>query len=469
MITILRNKSDLIVCVLAIAVIILLPIYRGGNAEEAVALLLIATASILILCSKDLASTENSSWLLVAGCFTLCVFLQAYAASALSINGIGLKANVFSLDLLYIWALFIAFLTLSFVVSQLSFESLPWLMVALFLASLFQAVFGIYHFASDSESVLGLWNKRYYLKDATGTFVNRNHYAGMMAMSWPIVCSALLSKRPALLVRAKRGLRMLVAVVYSIILLAALLSSHSRMGLFAALFGFAVFISLFLRELRRESRYGLGKVKYFPVLASILLLMFSIWFGVEDIAKRFTTLENGDSRLAIWQAMFDLPLSSWLLGIGPGSFELVFHLVQPSYLTVRFVEAHNDYLEFFIEFGLVFGAIIVLSFVNLLRISMPRGGMGARAGAIGALTAVALHSVVDFNLQVPGSALIAWIALGLLMNKELATSPVVNSSQDRVVNKRRQSGGRRHRLTRTGKRGRLPKTKQEWLAFFRSD
>ena len=96
--------------------------------------------------------------------------------------------------------------------------------------------------------------------------------------------------------------------------------------------------------------------------------------------------------------MFQLPLSAWVLGIGPGAFEDVFHLVQPEYLNVRFIYAHNDYLEFILEFGLIFSGVILFCVLYWVKKVYPSGGLGMRAGALGAVAAAGLHSIVDFNL-----------------------------------------------------------------------
>jgi len=63
----------------------------------------------------------------------------------------------------------------------------------LFAASSFQAIYGVAHLASGNTSVLGLWTKEYFFDDATGTFVNRNHFSGMLAIASPLVLSDVSS------------------------------------------------------------------------------------------------------------------------------------------------------------------------------------------------------------------------------------------------------------------------------------
>jgi O-antigen ligase len=85
-------------------------------------------------------------------------------------------------------------------------------------------------------------------------------------------------------------------------------------------------------------------------------------------------------------------------------------------LTVDF--AHNDYLQLLAELGLAgfaIGAALAFSIVSMglrgaMKSSDPEGRYFAVA-CVGALSAIAVHSLVDFNLYIPANAmLLAWIA-----------------------------------------------------------
>jgi len=157
--------------------------------------------------------------------------------------------------------------------------------------------------------------------------------------------------------------------------------------------------------------------------------------------------------------MLSVPFDVWLAGIGPGLFEDVFQTIKPSYFSVRFIYAHNDYLEFFFEFGLIFGLLIILAIAFWFwRIYPFSSEHVLKAGIYGSVAAVGLHSLVDFNLQIPGAALFFWFVVGLLVNPKMAS----HIENDEPITSSKKRAKKTFNLS-------LPKTKREWLAFLRSD
>src|SRR5438270_5744318 len=82
--------------------------------------------------------------------------------------------------------------------------------------------------------------------------------------------------------------------------------------------------------------------------------------------------------------------------------------------------AHNDYLQFACEFGLVFaavlGAVVLASLWTAIRAQLKRRdplmqGMGFAATM--AIVALLIHSAVDFNLQIPANAAMFVVMLAL--------------------------------------------------------
>lgn len=265
-----------------------------------------------------------------------------------------------------------------------------------------------------------------------GTYVNRNHFAGLLAMLLPFALALAGYYLAAIReTRAGRGacLRSLLAsartqqpvfwLFAAVILFVAVVFSQSRMGILAALAGAATFLMLATTRGREQLQFVL--VPGFLLVAALLAL----WIGPEPVIARFEALEleyaaSGQGRLAIWKDTAQLIRQSPWLGTGLGTFPQAYGRVQRAYLDKFVNHAHNDYLELATETGLVgagliFGTAFYL-FLGAIRASRERGDLWQRAlalGCAGSLVALLTHSLADFNLQLPANALVFSVVLGL--------------------------------------------------------
>lgn len=283
--------------------------------------------------------------------------------------------------------------------------------------------------------------KRAYIGHATGTFINRNHLAGYLELTTAAGIGLLLALRDErpfswvnlleMLMGPKARLRL--ALVMMVI---ALVMSHSRMGNTAFFASLLLVGGLFLLlNPQHRLRNGL-------ILASLILidlLIISQYFGLEKLAQRLSSthvqaemttqgvvLEANDLRAAVVEDAVGLLERRWWDGYGAGSFEVVFPQVAGPRIGPAFDHAHNDYLQFLIEYGAL-GTLPLAAFVALalyhagramwMRESTYRSGVGA--GVLLALLALLIHSFVDFNLQIPANAatFVVFCALSVLASE----------------------------------------------------
>ena len=262
-----------------------------------------------------------------------------------------------------------------------------------------------------------------------GTYVNRNHYAGLLelclpfALMWGVAVVKRGGKRhespvrPAVLACLSFGAAcvMLLAVVLSL----------SRMGFLAVLAGLlAMGLALVAGVVSRRTRWGLG------VGALALAVCGFVFLPTDALIGRFAALAatgeiTADTRAQIWAESLAMVQDYPLLGCGLGSYESCFHkykTVAPMQ-TVNF--AHNDYLQLLAETGVIGFSIFLLlgmlTFLSALRQSIAARGGDNRylaAACLGALTSIGLHSFVDFNLYVAANTMVlAWIA-GMVFARE---------------------------------------------------
>ena len=261
-------------------------------------------------------------------------------------------------------------------------------------------------------------------RPASGTFVNRNHFAALLAMALCVSVGLLLSrwqgskegidesKSNVQLDQWARGSPLVVACLT---MLAGILFSFSRMGLVAPLVMLALFGSFWLcgaiSSRIRLVTMGVGVL--------IALLMAGAWPALEVTAERFQTLEES-YRHAAWEGTYRLFQSSPIVGIGLGGLVDNLPRFLPNPIRDVFDHSHNEPLEILAEGGggyaLFFAIGLTAYFGTLLPAwfgrheSLARGlGLGCLAGT----TAILLHSFVEFPLRMPANALCLSAMMGL--------------------------------------------------------
>lgn len=263
--------------------------------------------------------------------------------------------------------------------------------------------------------------------NATGPYVNRNHFAGLLEMLLPLALALGVARRSRRETLEEQPLRWWLtepeaqkawlALAAAALLFVALLFSRSRMGLFSTLAALGVMGGLWV-----ESRPGgrrLALVSLAVVVAGAAAVAF--WIGVDPLVARFEAGSLADTgRLAIWSDTLRLARDHLWLGTGWGTFARAFPAVQTAHLGGFVIHVHNDYLEHVVELGLP-GALLLWGGIGTVYArtvaALVRGRDPRRRpwlwGAVGSLTALLLHSLADFNLYIPANALVFSLVLGL--------------------------------------------------------
>ncbi len=256
---------------------------------------------------------------------------------------------------------------------------------------------------------------------ARGTYVNRNHYAGLLALALPFA----LMHGLAIFRRGRKGedrpimpavLACLLLGTAAVLLLGILLSL-SRMGLLATL------ASLFVMGALALGVGRLGWRRWLPVSAvGALVVSLFLLLPTDQLIARFADLTateevSSDMRAEVWRETLAVVEAYPLVGCGLGAYEPAFMRFKEVAPMNRVDFAHNDYLQVLAESG-VFGFAVLLSlalyvFGRTIRRSTEASNPDRRYMALaasGALAAILLHSLVDFNLYIPANGmLVAWI------------------------------------------------------------
>lgn len=141
-----------------------------------------------------------------------------------------------------------------------------------------------------------------------------------------------------------------------------------------------------------------------------------------------------DIRIYNWQATLDQFRIAPVLGTGAGTHLYYGRYFRREPLQSDPVHAHSDYLELLAEYGVVGAGVVAIFlgahlFMGLRRLRkilhedlLPRGillddDLALLVGSLSALAAYAAHSVVDFNLHIPGNALVFAFIFALLAGR----------------------------------------------------
>lgn len=306
------------------------------------------------------------------------------------------------------------------------------LVFALLAIGAFEAFYGLIQYLADWQQIF-FYVKKFYVQDATGTYINRNHFAGLLEMILPFaVVFALqhiwtLRRRmpeeaaPARKLLSSTEFPFLVFWIFiAAVLFAALVSSHSRMGILSALVSLIAVLTLAsTSQLSAKARVAVG------ALFLLGLVGVAVWVGSDPAITRFETLNDqythpGQDRLSIWRDTVQLIRRHPILGSGFGSFATVYPSVQTAFLNNVVDHAHCDYLEVVTELGLpggilVFGGIFWVLALTFRRCRKNGAGYDKTISfaCLGSIVAILLHSLADFNLYIPANTLIFAIILAL--------------------------------------------------------
>jgi O-antigen ligase len=124
-----------------------------------------------------------------------------------------------------------------------------------------------------------------------------------------------------------------------------------------------------------------------------------------------------DSRLTIYQADQKIISTSWLFGIGPANFQNIYLSQQknfPAYPQWAVPHAHNNFLHFWIEGGLL---AAIGFFILTLKIFLPNKKMSYLSSPIknplllSVFIYFIIHGTIDTSLWLMSSAIIFWTVI----------------------------------------------------------
>jgi hypothetical protein len=200
------------------------------------------------------------------------------------------------------------------------------------------------------------------------------------------------------------------------------------------------------------------------VLAAALALMLALtvlvtaggWQKARDRWEQLPQLLRDNPREIAAKIARSMTQDSGWWGFGPGTFEDAFpHYSNPAGVSIQGIwrYAHEDYLQTAIEWGWTGAAwwgVLYFGGLGLAAVAFVRGGRIADLAAALALSAAALHALVDFPFQIASLQLYLMGYLGIGWST-LLRQPSPSGRHTRLRSRRRpsssNSSSRRHSLS----------------------
>jgi O-antigen ligase len=317
------------------------------------------------------------------------------------------------------------------------------LVYTLLALGMFEACYGLVQYLTGWQQIFS-YVKKYYLEDATGTYINHNHFAGFLEMVLPFAVALALRQARILrrvdldgrghgqlraLFSAKELPLLFLWIFVAATIFTALIFSRSRMGFISAIASLIVILALFGSTSFSARTRAVVAVLFLVAVAGLV-----IWIGSDPVISHFETLgqeysQTSQTRIAIWRDILKLIRQHPLFGTGLGTFSIAYTSVQTAFLNLFVDHAHCDYLEVASELGLP-GGILVFALIFWVLAQAVRHYWRAEdrfdtavyLGSVGSISAILVHSLADFNLYIPANALIFCIVLALARSTPLVAT-----------------------------------------------
>jgi len=256
------------------------------------------------------------------------------------------------------------------------------------------------------------------LHAASGTYVNPNHFGGLLLLIIPLALGYILYLGQSrgggrgifhTMVNSAFSNQMLLFFA-TCLMGTALIMSQSRGAILSALASLAIFYVLF--SWKKQNRSGL----FFITVFIAIIAIYSIWIGLDPVIEKFSeTTETLPKRTSIWEDTASIIKDFPIFGTGLGTYSLSFSLYKDVTFWPKIIQhAHNDYLELLSETGIVGFLLIMWGIIGFYKKVISQIIHNAfekdplryflMLGCISGSLGMMVHVITDFNFQIPANA-----------------------------------------------------------------
>jgi len=289
------------------------------------------------------------------------------------------------------------------------------------------------------EPTMILWRERRVSAGfVTGTFINRNTaatYFGSCAAIWLLILSERIRERlpegplqwrhvsQYLLSKVRKNV--VFAFLAFFVCFVALLMSGSRAGVTVSML---ILVGAFTLFFRRDLPKRSGLALLAASATGVALVLVQFLGGA--VNQHFDAQNLSDEgRLAVYRSTLQMIANRPWFGTGLGTFAWSFPGYRSTEVSLSsvFDLAHSTPLELAADLGIPLAAAIGLGWIFILVV-LTRAALRRRRDGVAPLAALSvaliglLHSMVDFSLQIPGYAIVAFAVVGCGLGQSFRNS-----------------------------------------------
>ena len=410
----------------------------------------LAVAIMLVYPLLQLIPLPHAVWSALPGHAGYAAIVQEFATPGA--EGVARAISIVPAATEYGWLALLPPLACLVVVPALAPEQVVRLLLAMAVFVGAEGLLGLLQVGAGADSPFRL-RETQAIGVATGTFVNRDHLATLLAMMLPVLVGLLAYD----LRRARRGhswrdesganavSRRALVFGSALLVLLCLVFTYSRAGIATALVGLA-FSSILLVG----SRAGRVRARLIVGVLVVAGIVLAALIGLGPVLERFepgVLRLSGEGRGSLYAATLRAAIDFLPFGSGLSTFADVFPRFQGGAFGGFIDYAHNDYLQLLMETGVAGVVVVVLllftyvtSMRGLLRRQHGRSFTVLQLAAGIGLLPPMLHAMLDFGLHMPANAI--WFATlaGVMLHPGMGQTPATMAGDARPASTAHAAG-----------------------------
>lgn len=270
------------------------------------------------------------------------------------------------------------------------------------LVGLVVALTAVGHRLAGATKLYGFYQPEFTGQQFLAPLLNMNHLASLLALASATSLGLTISNNSRR--RAFWFFSFLICTGVTLL-------SQSRGGVIGLGAGLTLTAILCTRRVQHgmpqkveERSMQLAKIVAIVCLLVLLLVLSGGRVLGELASTSIDELGQPQSKYVLWRDSLHLIANYPMTGIGRGAFEVAITKVHPS--SHSYLALENEYLQAIVDWGVLGAGLAAFTLVMLVTTASRRWRVSAvHVGLLGGLLAIAIHSIVDFGLALPGLVL----------------------------------------------------------------